>query len=158
VPVTAISTSDVSKTSNVTPAAHAQLKVALEANGLYLIRGNIQYGGDPTADISLGLSGPSGAATVGGVTIIATVASLTASPSPAYVGTGIVTLGLGQVQTLGNAGTSGGDVRRLNAIVEAVVQMSSTAGDLSVIWSQQTTSVNPVLVFTGSTLTATKIG
>lgn len=92
------------------------------------------------------------------MTIIATVASLTASPSPAYVGTGIVTLGLGQVQTLGNAGTSGGEVRRLNAIVEAVVQMSSTAGDLSVIWSQQTTSVNPVLVFTGSTLTVTKIG
>lgn len=158
VPVTAISTSDVSKTSNVTPAAHAQLKVACAANGLYLIRANIQYGGASTGMVALGFSGPTGAATVGGMSALGIPNGASNSPSPASIGTGTTTFGLGQTAIFGGPGNSGGVDRRIHAIIEAVVQMSSTAGDISVIWAQGTSNVTASTVFAGSTLTVTKIG
>ena len=158
VPVTAISTSDVSKTSNVTPAAHAQLNVALEANGLYLIRANIHYGGVSTGMVALGFSGPTGAATVGGMSALGLPNGASNSPQYAYVGTGTTTVGLGQTAIFGGPGNSGGVDRRIHAIIEAVVQMSSTAGDISVIWAQGASNVTASTVFTGSTLTVTKIG
>lgn len=158
VPVTAISTSDVSKTSNVTPAAHAQLKVECAANGLYLIRANIHYGGAQTGMVALGFSGPTGAATVGGMSALGIPGGSSNSPQYAYVGTGTTTFGLGQTAIFGGPGNSGGVDRRAHAIIEAVVQMSSTAGDISVIWAQGASNVIASTVFAGSTLTVTKIG
>jgi hypothetical protein len=158
VPVTAISTSNVSKTSNVTPAAHAQLKVECAANGLYLIRANIHYGGVQTGMVALGFSGPTGAATVGGMSALGIPNGSSNSPQYAYVGTGTTTFGLGQTAIFGGPGDSGGVDRRAHAIIEAVVQMSSTAGDISVIWAQGASNVTASTVFAGSTLTVTKIG
>jgi len=158
VPVTAISTSNVSKTSNVTPAAHAQLKVECAANGLYLIRANIHYGGVQTGMVALGFSGPTGAATVGGMSALGIPNGSSNSPQYAYVGTGTTTFGLGQTAIFGGPGNSGGVDRRAHAIIEAVVQMSSTAGDISVIWAQGASNVTASTVFAGSTLTVTKIG
>ena len=70
----------------------------------------------------------------------------------AYVGTGD-DFGLGQTNL-----RRSGRHRRAHAIIEAVVQMSSTAGDISVIWAQGTSNVTASTVFAGSTLTVTKIG
>lgn len=158
VPVTAISTSDVSKTSNVTPAAHAQLKVECAANGLYLIRASIHYSGASTGMVALGFSGPTGAATVGGMSALGIPNGSSNSPQYAYVGTGTTTFGLGQTAIFGGPSSSGGVDRRAHAIIEAVVQMSSTAGDISVIWAQGASNVTASTVFAGSTLTVTKIG
>ena len=158
IPVTATSTTNAAKTSDATPAAHAQLKVACAANGLYLIRANIHYGGAPTGMVALGFSGPTGAATVGGMSALGMLNGSNNSPQVAYVGTGTTTFGLGQTAIFGGPSSSGGVDRRAHAIIEAVVQMSSTAGDISVIWAQGASNVTASTVFAGSTLTVTKIG
>jgi hypothetical protein len=135
------------------------LKVACAANGLYLIRANVQYGTwTSTPRISLGFGGPTGAATVGGMTALGPQNGGSNSPIAAYLGTSTTTVDLGGTVPFGAPGSSGGEYRRASALIEAVVQMGATAGDLSVIWSQFITDSTATVVFAGSTLTVTKIG
>lgn len=140
---------DTSRASVTTAAADPDLALTVEANAVYEVRGYLIYGADPTIDLKLGFTGPSGATfdwNYGGQD-----GTQTGTSSPLITDS----------QALGSfAYILGGvtnNAKKMHAKLGGTLRVGSTAGAFSLVWAQQVSSATAVIVYAGSTLVLERI-
>jgi hypothetical protein len=130
-------TADTTITSNTTPSADPHLTVAVVANAVYEIEGVLfATSASTTPDITLSINGPTSSA--GWWSTVAATFGSTADPDTVRV----VASAIGSIRAYGIP--VGGSV--FGMPIFGMVETAGTAGDVSVQWSQNTSSA------TGTTL------
>lgn len=141
--------SATTRISNATLAADPHLVLTLQASYTYVIRGVMYVSSGTTPDAQFALSFPAGATTpFGGVRMVTTSAGATGD-----VDVGAYTSATSGTSNLGVGGSGGTQT----TLIEATIVMSTTAGDVTVLWAQNTNTASNTVLETGSHLMAYRI-
>jgi hypothetical protein len=145
VPVTAVKPADTGRTGT-SASADPDLSIAVAANATYHVKAVIQYKGptNGTSDAKFGISAPSSST---GFSIV-TRLQITAFPT--------TTIDWNALGNTSNAGTNGTGVT-LPCLIDASVTTAATAGNIAVIWAQNTSS-GTTTVMAGSQLIIQRTG
>src|SRR5215831_533880 len=147
VPLAVVKPSDTGRNTTTTPAADPDLTLPVAAGASYEVRATIQNKGgtNGSSDAQFGLSAPSGSTGF----VIVTRQQITLFPT--------TTTDRNALGSVSNAGTNGTG-NTLPCRIDAVVNVGGTAGNVAVIWAQNTSSGTNTTVITNSALVAQRIG
>jgi len=140
--LTAIKSADTGRASTTTLAADPDLTVAVLANTAYLVRISMLYksGTTNTGDLKIGFSVPTGATFAGGFLCISNPLGVAIFPVPT-ASTVMVSYGNGTSNPLW-------------CEVTANLVVSTTAGNFTLTWAQNTSSGTATTLMAGSSLQA----
>jgi hypothetical protein len=147
VPLVAVKPADTGRNTTTTPTADPDLQVAVAAGATYQVTATIQYkgGGNGGSDAKFGISAPASSTGF----MIVTRQQITSFPT--------TTTDWNALGGVSNAGTNGTG-NTLPCRIDAVVTTAGTAGNISVIWAQNTSNGTNTTVIANSTLVAQRIG
>lgn len=138
-------TSDTSKTSTTTVSADPELQITLDANAVYIWDGWLKYAADPTADLVVDFTAPSGA--------LGEWAGLGAGSGTAgatTAGYSIRTESNDIMQSRTYYGTTVADNQPNSVFLRGIIRMSSTAGTWSLDWGPAASVATATTVYTDS--------
>ena len=147
VPLAVVKPSDTGRNSTTTPTADPDLTVPVAAGASYEVRATIQYKGgtNGASDAQFGISAPASST---GFSIV-TRQQITSFPT--------TTTDRNALGAVSNAGTNGTG-NTLPCRIDAQVTTAGTAGNVAVIWAQNTSSGTNTTVIAGSCIVAQRIG
>ena len=138
-------TDHAGKTADTTAADDDQLTLAVAANTTYKVRALVFFDGATAGDIKLALSGPSGATLSYGILGPGSSSSALSSIS--------VRMSVGGGGSIGAVGVG----TSAWAVIEGIIRVASTAGNVAVQWAQGTSDATATRLLTDSHLTLDKL-
>lgn len=141
-PIVARKQADTSRASTTTTTADPELTFAVEANAVYVWDGWLKYFADPTPDMTIDFTVPTGA--LGEWSAFAAGQGTTTAT---VLGYSIRTDSSDVSQPRNIYGTSDAD---MTAIINGMLRVSSTAGTFSLDWAQGTSSATATVLYTDS--------
>ncbi len=142
IPLVALKTSAQSVTSSTTPVNDTQLFLTLPVNTTYYVQGVVLFDAAAGGDIKLNIAAPAGA-TVNVTSNNRTLAGVAANWLPM------------NTNQIASAGSGAGSTLTLS--FNGVVAMGATAGNIQVVWAQNTSSATATRVLSASVLIANRI-
>jgi len=146
VPIAAIKPSDTARNTTVTLTADPDLVIAVAANTIYDVRIVLRYkgGANGSSDAQFQVNVPSGST---GFYMIQRI-------NISGLAVGFTDSGFGSPVNAGTNGTGNTE----QAIITASVNTSSTAGNITLLWAQNTSSGTNTTVMANSFMVAQRIG
>lgn len=134
--------------SFATPEADDELLFAVAANELWVFEAVIYYFTDTTADLDMGFSAPSGAGGGWSTTGVSGNQGFNMA-----TGSTAALRAFGTTATLGGSGTS-----TYNAIeLRGLCEVSSTAGNVEFVWSQDVSTATDTGIYAGSYIKSRRV-
>ncbi|MDG4535336.1 hypothetical protein [Streptomyces sp. AV19] len=141
-PMVVRKTADTSRASTATPTADPHLTFSVEANAVYVWHGFIKYFADPTPDLQVNFTAPTGS--LGEWHQIAAGSGTTTGTTAGYS----VRMDSNDVTSGRNFyGTSDTD---MGAVIHGTLRVGSTAGTFALQWAQASSSATATILYTDS--------